>query len=159
TLGMAYRTRSMITVAQSEMARISGEVGSGNKADVAASAGTRLGENISLRNTFDQIEGYKSNISLVNIRMDTMSASYDGIDEIARDFLGKLSTMQGDSQFADVMQTEALSVLSRVQQQLNVSIGDRFLFAGVDASRPPIQDADKVNPDTGRSPLGAMQQL
>lgn len=159
TLGLAYRTRSMVSVAQSEIAKISGEVGSGFKSDVAASVGTRLGENISLRNTFDQIEGFKSNITLINLRMDTMSSSYDGIDEVARDFLGKLATMQGDSEFGEIMQTEALSVLSRVQQQLNVAVGDRFLFSGVDASQPPIQDAEKPNPNTGISPVEAMQQL
>lgn len=159
TLGMAYRTRSMVSVAQAEIAKLSGEVGSGNKADVAAFVGTRLGENITLRNLFDQIGEFKNNITLVNIRMDTMASSYDGIDEVGRDFLGKLATMQGDSQFASVMKNEAISVLSRVQQQLNVSVGDRFLFSGVDASKSPIQDPGKVNPATGRSPIGAMQQL
>lgn len=159
TLGMAYRTRSMISVAQSEIAKLSGEVGSGFKSDVAASIGTRLGENISLRNTFDQIGEFKNNITLMSLRMDTMASSYDGIDEVGREFVGKLATMQGDSGFADIMKTEALSVLSRIQQQLNVSVGDRYLFSGVDASNPPIQDPAKVNPVTGLSPIEAMQQI
>lgn len=159
TMGMAYRTRSMVSVAQAEIAKISGEVGSGYKTDVAASLGTRLGENISLRNSFDQISEFKNNITLIDIRLDTMASSYEGIEDVTKDFIGKLATMQGDSQFADVMKNEALSVLSRIQQQLNVSVGDRFLFSGIDASNPPIQDADKVNPATGRSPIDAMNQL
>lgn len=159
TLGLAYRTRSMVSVAQAEISKLSGEIGSGLKADVAASNGTRLGENISLRNTFDQIGEYKNNITLINLRMDTMASSFDGIDEVGRDFVGKLATMQGDSGFADVMKTEALSVLSRVLQQLNVSVGDRYLFSGVDASNPPLQDPKKLNPSTGLSPIDAMKQL
>ena len=159
TMGLAHRTRTMVSVAQAEIAKLSGEIGTGMKSDVAASIGTRLGENISLRNTFDQIGEFKNNITLIDIRMETMSSSFDGIEEVLRDFVGKLATMQGDSQFSAVMKDEALSVLSRIQQQLNVSVGDRFLFSGVDATQPPIQDADKINPATGRSPIGAMNQL
>lgn len=156
TLGMAYRSRMMVSIAQSEAAKISGEIGSGFKSDVAGSIGTRLGDDIKSRNMFNEVEGYKNNITLLQTRLDTMAGSFAGVEETVSSFFGKLATMQGDSQMKGVMKQEAISSIAAVLQNLNTVTGDRYLFSGVDISVPPMQSADKVNPATGMSPLGAM---
>jgi len=159
TLGMALRTREMVSAAQSEISKISGEVGSGFKRDVAASIGTRLGEDISMRNLYDQVEEYNNNITLLGMRMDTMSDAYNGVEKVTSEFFGKMATMLGDSQMTEVMQQEAKATLERIVQHLNAMTGDRYLFSGVDVDTPPMQQPDKVNPGTAYSPMEAMQEM
>lgn len=159
TLGMAYRTRVMVTHAQSEISRLGGEIGSGYKQDVAASVGVRLGENISTRNLYDQVAGLDSGISLVEMRLDTMAIAFEEVEKASSEFFGKLSTMRGDSHLSGVMKQEASAAIARIVQALNVSVGDRYLFSGVDVAKPPLQDPRSVNAATGMSPLGAMEVL
>lgn len=159
TLGMSLRTREMISVAQADIAKISGEVGSGFKKDVAASIGTRLGEDITLRNMFAQVKEYNNNITLLEMRMDTMSDAYNGVEEVVKDFHGMLATMMGDSHITEAMQQEAKATAERVVQYLNTMTGDRYLFSGVDVDTPPMQQPSEVNTATGRSPMGAMQEM
>lgn len=159
TLGMAYRTRAMVTHAQSEIAKMSGEIGSGFKSDVAASVGVRLGENISTRNLYDQISGMDSGITLIGMRLDTMSLAFDEVEKTASNFFGMLATMRGDSHIAPVIKQEAVATIERMVQALNVSVGDRYLFSGVNVSSPPLQAPGQANPATGVSPLEAMDAL
>lgn len=149
----------MIATSQAEISRLAGEIGSGYKHDVAASAGTRLGEAISARNAIDRIEQYDSAMTLVGMRLSTMETSLKEVEDVASGFFAKLSAMQGDAQTAMAMREEALSALSRIVQAFNVSTGDRFLFSGVDVTSPPLQEPTAVNPRSGLSPLEAMQQM
>jgi len=159
TLAMSYRSRAMVSSTQAELSRLAGEIGTGFKRDVAASAGTRLGEAISARNVMDRIEQYDSSMTLVGMRLSTMETSLREVEDVASGFFAKLSAMQGDAQTAGAMREEALSALARIVQAFNVSSGDRFLFSGVDVTSPPLQDPTVVNPRTGLSPLQAMQQM
>lgn len=159
TLGMSYRTRMMVSQSQAEISKISGEVGSGFKRDVAASLGTRLGDAIKARNIFDQVSEYKNNITLLKMRMDTMANSLQIVEENAREFFGKLATLQGDSHLTDIMKQEAISTLGSIAQALNVMTGDRYLFSGVEISNNPVQPASARSAKTGISPMEAMAAM
>lgn len=158
TMGMALRTREMISVAQYEIGKLSEEVGSGIKRDVAAALGTRLAENISTRNLFDQSTEYKNNIVLMEMRMDMMANSITDTEKIGSDILGQLAVITGDRQNVKFFQNEAMSSLSSIVQHMNVATGDRFLFSGIDSSKPPLTPPDKVSA-TGKSPIDAMNDM
>jgi len=160
TLGISLQQRSIVTRTQTQIGQVTHELGTGFKADVARSLGSRMSEAVELRNAMNNYENYKNSIETMATRMEVMADSLTQIDKYASDAAALLATaVNADSQMNLSIQTGARSALERMMSSANVSSGDRFLFAGVDIDNQPLFGTGEVAPATGRTPLQTMQVM
>ena len=161
TLGISLQQRSIVLRAQSQIGKVTTEIGTGVKADVARALGSRMGEDVDLRNLMNQYDNYKNSIQIMASRTSIMAEALTKFEDYAVEAFNAIATTANgaDSGIIDSIQNAARSALERIMGALNVSSGDRFLFSGVDIEKQPLFTPGQKNPVTGRTPIETIQEL
>jgi flagellar hook-associated protein 3 FlgL len=94
---------------------------------------------VSLESSRARIEQYQTNNKTIDLRLQTMEGAVGNSVEAAT----KLKTLlinglHNDSASDMALGTQAQNLLNEVAKQLNIKIGDRFLFSGSKTDTPPV---------------------
>ncbi|HEV7372707.1 flagellin [Arenibaculum sp.] len=150
TLGLSKRLRTSMAGLQIGLARVTDELASGKRHDVAGSLGARAGQAISFRQMHERTDEYLKTCTLLDSRMTLMSGSMSEMDKACSDVLALALT--GAEQPPSVgwgLGIAARGALDQMVGLLNATVGGRSLFSGVDvdaAAMRPIRGGDGLGP-------------
>lgn len=157
----SYQQRSnQISDARTQLDRVGKELATGLKADVARDLGMRSSQSINLRNLMGQNQQYLTSNKLLDNKLEVVAENLGSVREYAQEFsnLAVINTFR-NANTASTLQQEAKAKLDAVIRTLNTNYNGDFLFSGLDSDKQALTQSDKVNPDTGQSPLQIMQDV
>lgn len=138
----ASETRDRMDAAGQEMA-------TGEKADRYAASGGNLTRLISMDRALSRNDLFANNISLAQLRLDTMQSAVSGIAERANSLGVSLNETLplGDSASALRLARQARTELADTVAKLNVQISGQSLFAGTATDRAALAPSDAILAD------------
>lgn len=104
---------------------------------------------VNLESHMSRIDQYKTNNQAVQLRLQTMEQSTSKLLDIAtnlKTFLTNALNNQNVDDLAFNQQTG--DMLAEASRQLNVKLGDRYLFGGTQIDAPPVDLASFTTPPT-----------
>lgn len=115
------------------------QVGSGLKAQDFAGLGQDAGRLINVKNEFDRVDQFRTNIETTERRLELMSFSLERVEDIAHEFRTTLADAK-NGETANVIGLPSLAqgLLDQIVDLLNVKDESRFLFAGGNIQNKPI---------------------
>lgn len=143
TLGQTMRVRQDVARLRGQAMTAQTQLASGYKS--ATHGGLKADATVAqeLRHRMTRLEGYEKSISTINMRLFTVQQGMNTL----RDGTDKLAQAAADAYapgFPDSLNTSritAQSVLGTNVSLLNMSQGNRYLFAGADVATKPVADA------------------
>lgn len=99
---------------------------------------------VNFENQHTQLERYRKNNALAEVRLQTMGTSLEGVQDTLKEFRRELIELsqqtidQDDDQALEDIQTRAFATLQNVQHFLNIDVAGRHVFSGGKTSTPPI---------------------
>lgn len=160
TLSLARQVRNNVRTTQSEMATLQQELSTGRKIDVAGSLGSGTASLLALRNSYSEIELFKTQMTAQAARLRTMQEAMTAVRNAATvvsDLALTASGLVSDTTSATI-DDAAKNAISTITNMLNSSISGRFLFGGVAFDKQPVQGPDQAlaapSPFAGQTPTG-----
>ncbi len=133
------------TQARDRLDALTRQASTGRIADGFAGLGTGAAASLALRAETARIAGWQANIDAAAGRMDVARAALDRIGAIAADFRARTADLNGLSAgTVDSVAARARDALVEVAGLLNEKHGDIHVFAGQDASSPPVPQAAAI---------------
>lgn len=99
---------------------------------------------VNFENQHDQMERYRQNNSLAEIRLNSMSSALSGTQDTLRSFREELIQLSqqtidvNDEQELEDIQTRAFSTMQNMQYFLNTEVAGRYVFSGGKTGTPPV---------------------
>lgn len=125
--------------AQSRMQETQIQMATGYKAQRYSGIAPQSQQLVNLESDRARMEQYQTNNQAVTLRLQTMEISVSNVMSAAtklKTMLTNALNLQNASDLA--LGQEAQNMLSEVSKQLNIKIGDRYLFAGNRTNTPPV---------------------
>lgn len=98
----------------------------------------------------------QAGIDAVQGRMDVAQTALQGISTIASDFYAKIADLNGiDSNAVDSVAADARDALKQVAGLLDSQSDGSYVFAGDDASNPPVPNPDQIGSSAFASAIAA----
>ena len=139
TLAQHQMIKSSALRTQSNMNELQVQVASGKKTQTfsgIAEDATRL---VNLKSELAQAEQFLQNITITEKRLDLMALALDQIEDIARKARTDIATAFNGSQADDVKLASLMQFnLDQVVEILNIEDDSRFLFAGGEVNKRPV---------------------
>jgi len=121
---------------------------SGHKAETYGGYAPRAGTLIDVNAEIARREAYTGVIDSALPRIDTMQTALTRMDALAGDLRQRALTAIGTGPIdISAMKAEAASALVEIATLLNTQSGGRYLFAGSDASHPPVPAGQAIAGD------------
>jgi len=124
---------------------LSNQLATGQKATDYAGLGDSRATALAVQGQLTALDGYAQNTATVNLRLQAMQASIDGLSKVATDAKGSFDAntyrLVGSQTAA---QTSARAYLDNAVQMLNVDVAGHYLFGGREVSQPPVASADTM---------------
>ena len=121
--------------------RLNFQVATGEKFQELKNYGTQAPRILDLQSEIDRRTGYVNAIGLAELNLKSYDATLERLSDIVDDIIKAsepLSTQ--DPNFTTNTQTLSTNLLIEVEANLNLEIGDRFLFAGTRFDTAPVID-------------------
>ena len=129
------------------------EIATGRYADVFASLGTRATEAMSMRTSFERLEGQIQSNTFLQNKLDTTATTLGNLRDTAQEVLTLAITnsdpTSGNPQY---LQQAARTAYDAIAGYLNTNYNGNALFSGVDTDRSPVNPWDRKDGATGLSP-------
>jgi flagellar hook-associated protein 3 FlgL len=94
---------------------------------------------VNLESSKARMDQYQTNNNTVNLRLQTMEISVSNVFDTASKLKTLLTNALNANNAPDLaLPQEAQNMLAEVAKQLNIKIGDRYLFAGSKTDTPPV---------------------
>jgi flagellin-like hook-associated protein FlgL len=139
SLGSSLSIQTLVEM-RNQLQDLQRQLGTGQRSQTYAGVGLDRGLTVGLRSHRSAIEGYKSTINQVNVRLDVAQTSLSQLSSLTQTskttVLTSQFTLNGASQTRD--QDTIRIQLDQSLSLLNANSGGRYLFAGRSSDRPPV---------------------
>ncbi len=128
---------------------------SGKKSRNFVGIGPDASRLISFKNRFERTDRFINNIDVVEGRLGAMENSIDSTEKIASEFnVNLVSALSNQNASAQQLNEQAQAFLDQLVSNLNIRVNGRYLFAGTNTLRQPVdvRDPDFARPPSGRLP-------
>ncbi|MBU6235117.1 MAG: hypothetical protein KGQ41_04675 [Alphaproteobacteria bacterium] len=141
-LGIISRTKSL----QGQMADLQAQVATGVKYQTFGEYGSNAQRIQEYRTSLTTIDIYRQNIDISLSNIEQMDSAIEETIEQAKGALSSITIqLERGSEFDLVaVKTAAQAALKVIEANMNVRIGDRYLFAGTDVSNEPYTGSSTV---------------
>jgi flagellar hook-associated protein 3 FlgL len=140
TSSISAATRSSLAKVQQEIAQAQIEMNTGRHADVGQTLGYRTEQTISLRQEHSRLTTIIETNTVVATRLDTAQQTLQNLVNNAQGFIDQVLASRNDGADATVIKGQAESSLESFLNAMNTSLGDSYLFAGVNTDVKPLTD-------------------
>lgn len=107
------------------------QIGTGLKSQTFAGLGRDAGRLVSLRNEFERLDRFVTNIETTERRLELTGFTLERVEDVAREFRTTLlSAKNGDQANVIALPALAQGLLNQIVDLLNVRDESRFLFSG-----------------------------
>lgn len=146
TMYPVQTSMNLIGKMQERFAQLQTQLATGQKASTLAEMGSDRYFDLSIRSRVSRIEGYQSNIDMVNMRLDVFDKVVSRLDTVESDARAAISpSAYGSSNINfGTAPSFARSQLDEVVNLLNTDVDGRFLFAGGKVDQRPVESADAL---------------
>ena len=122
------------------------QLASGKKVTTYGDLGQDRSRILSLRGELAQIEGYKTTITQVNIRLDVIQQALDRLRDVTSDtrtdaFVNGFELLPSGQ---TLYQTTTEARFDEVVSLLNTNVGGRYLLGGREIEQPPVLSPDDI---------------
>lgn len=121
------------------------EIATGLKSQDFAGLAPQAAQLVSLQDQNSKQQGYIDTINTVTTRLQVMSDSIGGIENLATQFVGNLPADAYNTK-GETIQEQAQQVLQQVAGYLNTQDGSDYVFSGNKTSTPPVNTNGLPNP-------------
>lgn len=142
SLSLASASRTNFTSLQQQLAKATEEVVTGRHADVGDTLGATTGRLVSLRSSFDGLEGLRASNAFATARLDQTQVALENVSDTANELLRSTLALPGSAQAVTLLKDQAAISLSALQNALNASDGRSYLFAGVNTGVKPLAELE-----------------
>lgn len=119
--------------------RLNFQVSTGEKFRELKNYGTQAPRILDLQAEIDRRNGYVNSIGLAELNLKSYDATLERLNEIIDDIVKATEPLSSqDDAFESTTTTLATNLLIEVEANLNLEIGDRFLFAGTRFDVAPV---------------------
>jgi len=147
TLSLWNSSKSTLDKLQSNLTKANTELTTGRHADVGLALGHKVGESLSLRQQRAEIDTLTDSNSLAIQRLKTTTAALDSIRENATKFRDSLVGLPMNPP-VETVKGQAAAYMSSLVGDLNVSIGGRYVFGGINTTAAPANGYENGTPDS-----------
>jgi flagellar hook-associated protein 3 FlgL len=142
TLGQYLDQISRLKNQQSTLGDLQNQIASGKKTQTLSGLGADIVRTTRARSGVNALETYNDNITNADRRIKLMLTSIKEIKAQAGNIAGSLalSIQQGDYPDLKSIQQLTTNVYAFIQDNMNQTDGERYLFGGGDTSEKPISD-------------------
>lgn len=133
--------RRSILDMQTQLTKAQTELATGRVADLGVSLGRGVAQDYELGLRDNDLESISQSNSVISVRLDTTQTALTSIADTAQTFLETLASAQsGAGSDAGALATSAASSLKSLIAGLNTSVGNVYLFGGINSAVAPIAD-------------------
>ena len=141
TMYPVQTSMNLISKMQERFATLQTQLATGQKASTLAEMGSDRYFDLSIRSRITRIEGYKNNVDMVNLRLESFDQVITRLDKVESDARASIVTGNYGSSninFGTAPQF-ARSNLDEVINLLNTEVDGRYLFAGGKVDQRPVE--------------------
>lgn len=107
--------------------------------------GNRAPQILDLQNEISSRDGYIRSIGLANVNLRSYEVTIDRMIEVANDLVKASAPLSSDEpNFATTAETTAVNLLVEIEANLNIEIGERFLFGGTRFDTAPVVELSSL---------------
>ena len=136
TISLWNSSKSTLDKLQSGLTKANTELTTGRHADVGLALGHKVGESLSLRQQRAEIDTLTDSNGLAIQRLKTTTAALDSIRENATKFRDALVGLPSNPP-VETVKGQAAAYMSSLVGDLNVSVGGRYVFGGINTTTAP----------------------
>src|SRR3569623_889008 len=131
---------------QSQFTSLQTQLATGQKASNLAELGSDRYFDLSIRSRISRLDGYSTNITMVNSRLDMFDQLTTRLSTIQQDARGLITPNSYGSQdiVLGAVPVQAASNLDEVVNLLNSDINGRYLFGGSVTDKRPVADMNTI---------------
>ena len=146
TMYPVQTSMDLITRMQTQFNTLQTQLSTGQKASNLAELGSDRYFDLSIRSRINRLDGYSTNIKMVNSRLDMFDEVTTRLSSIEQDSRGLVTPNSYGSQdiVLGAVPVQAASSLDEVLNLLNSDINGRYLFGGSVTDKPPVTDMDSI---------------
>lgn len=140
TLGQALDQISRLKTQQRTMDLLATQLNTGKKTQQFSGLGSDAIYSQRARTSINALDAYNTNITITNRRITLMNSSLDQITKQGKETLSslQLALQEGDYPDLEGIRKMASDSYDYIVDMINSQDGDRYLFAGADASVKPL---------------------
>ena len=156
TIGAGSALPQHISDLRQRMEELQVQLGSGRKATTYGGLGSDRGLALDMRGQIARTEGFLSTITTVDLRLDVVGSTLEGVRKVVDDLHGAWLVAPYDpgADGKTQIQTTAEAGLAELVHLLNAEVLDRYLFAGRATDTPPVAASEEIlNGDGARAGL------
>src|SRR3569623_1350223 len=146
TMYPVQSSMDLISRMQSQFTTLQTQLSTGEKASNLAELGSDRYFDLSIRSRLSRLNGYSTNITMVNSRLDMFDQITTRLSAIQQDGRGMITPNSYGSQdvILGAVPVQAASNLDEVINLLNSDINGRYLFGGSVTDKAPVADVDSM---------------
>lgn len=148
-IGTFNMTLSNLRDTQNRMDQLTTQAATGYKTTRYSGIAANSRQLVNLESNLSRMDQYKTNNQNVQLRLKTMEQSTSSLVTVASNLKTLLTNALNNQNVDDLdLQGQTENMLAEASRQLNVKIGDRYLFAGTRIDDAPIDLASFTTPAT-----------
>jgi flagellar hook-associated protein 3 FlgL len=143
TQAVSAALRQSVLRMQSDLAKVSKEVSTGQLADIGLSLGAGTGQSVTLRQEQSRLTTIQNTNNVVSTRLSSTQSALDDVLSSAQSFLSSLIGATGtgaDSSSLQALQAQAKDNLQALTSSMNTTVGGQYIFGGVNTDVKPMSD-------------------
>jgi flagellar hook-associated protein 3 FlgL len=140
TMGLYDAMRSSVAKLQTQLAAAQKEATSSRPADVGMTLGYQTGAAVTLREEVSRLQTIQDSNALVGTRLQTAQNAIGAINEDRQSFAKTMITALGASVDQSAIANTAKMSLNAMVSALNTSVGNDYVFSGVNTDTVPINN-------------------
>ena len=146
TMYPVQTSMDLISRMQSQFTSLQTQLSTGQKASNLAELGSDRYFDLSIRSRISRLDGYSTNITMVDSRLDMFDQLTSRLGTIQQDARGMITPNSYGSQdvVLGAVPVQAASNLDEVVNLLNSDINGRFLFGGSVTDKRPVADMNTI---------------
>jgi flagellar hook-associated protein 3 FlgL len=150
----------LINSGQSKLNQLNYSLGTGNKFEELKFYGKDSTRIVDLRKDIEARKAYTNSIDITESTTDSYDAILERLVQVATDALNAAEPLStNDVDFPNTTTVLANNFMLEVEANLNIKLGDRFIFAGTNFSDAPVRDLRTLSlynaTDLGSAPAAA----
>ena len=147
--------RQSILQMQTQLTQANTEVATGQVADIGLALGANTGQYVSLTQQLSSLQTITNTNNVVATRLSATNGAMTDILSTAQSFLNTLVADQNDTTSGQVMQQQATSSLQSLTSDLNTTVDQQYVFAGVNSDVQPIADYFQTPPSAAQQAVAS----
>jgi len=146
TMYPVQTSMDLITRMQNQFTSLQTQLSTGQKASNLAELGSDRYFDLSIRSRISRLDGYATNITVVNSRLDMFDQLTTRLSTLQQDARGLITPNSYGSQdiVLGAVPVQAASSLDEVINILNSDINGRYLFGGSVTDKAPVADMNSI---------------